>query len=575
MARLKLSERIRITHLAADRLRRGAISSVLYSPPFRWQFGAAAVEQLLIVPQDLRTSDPSFWDEFEIGEFGLAGSVAIIDEQSPFDVAPPNDAWARALHGFGWLRHLEATGRPEARETARLLAAEWAIRHKGGSGLAWEPAVTARRLISWISHSNFLLEDADPDIYETINESLGIQLVRLNANWRNSANGYPRLLALSGLVVALLSVSGHETQLAEAEKAFVQELSRQILGDGGHIGRNPGILVEIMLDLLPLYQCFAARGRTAPAELQPLMQRMIDMLKFMRLGDGLLARFNGMGVASPAGLATVLAYDNRPGVIPAAATHSRYVRLARGDAILVMDVGAPPPLDAAGEAHAGCLSFELSAGTQLLLVNGGAPLPINTDWRAASRATSSHNALSIAEKSSSRLIRHKRLEELVGGPPIRLPERVAASVEDHGGAVEVTASHDGYEPRFGLIHKRTLSLSANGRRLVGVDQLGGAKGPMRLKQDLPFAIHFHLHPDAACRRGDASNTVIIDLLDGQTWRFSLEGAKIGLENGTYFADSAGPRRAIQIVARGATFGETEIRWVFEELDTPRAQDDST
>ncbi len=131
MARLKLSERIRITHLAADRMRRGAISSMLNSPAFRWQFGASAAEQLLIVPQDLRTADPSFWDEVELGQFGLAGTVAIIDDHSPFDVTPPNEAWERALHGFGWLRHMAAAAvtRPEARETARLLAAEWAVRH--------------------------------------------------------------------------------------------------------------------------------------------------------------------------------------------------------------------------------------------------------------------------------------------------------------------------------------------------------------------------------------------------------------------------------------------------------------
>ncbi|HML43045.1 MAG TPA: heparinase, partial [Hyphomicrobium zavarzinii] len=244
MARLKFSERIRITHLAADRLRRGAISSVLYSPPFRWQFGASAAEQLLIVPQDLRTADPSFWDEVEIGQFGLAGAVALADDVSPFDVIPPSEAWECELHGFGWLRHLAAAARPEARETARLLAAEWAMRHRGnsGGGLAWEPHVTGRRLISWISHSALLLEDADAETYEIITESLGVQLVRLAASWRNSPSGYPRLLSLLSLLLAQLCISGHEGQVAETEKLFVQELDRQILSDGGHIGRNPGVL---------------------------------------------------------------------------------------------------------------------------------------------------------------------------------------------------------------------------------------------------------------------------------------------------------------------------------------------
>lgn len=566
-SRLKISERIRITHLAADRLRREAISSVLYSPPFRWQFGATAAEQLLIVPQDLRTADPSFWDEVEGGQFGLAGAVALADDVSPFDLIPPSEGWARALHGFAWLRHLDAVDRPEAREMAQLLAAEWAMRHRGGgSGLAWEPHVTGRRLISWISHSSLLLEEADAETYEIITESLGLQLVRLAANWRTSPSGYPRLLSLLSLLLAQLCISGHEAQVSETEKLFVQELERQILPDGGHVSRNPGILVELILDLLPLGQCFVARSRRTPPEFASALKAMLGMLKYMRLGDGMLARFNGMGVASPAGLATVLVYDDNPGAVPASAPTSKYIRLERGPSILIMDAGPPPPLESAAEAHASCLSFEFSVGTALMLVNGGAPSSANIEWRAAARATASHNTLCLGEKSSSKLIRHRMLEDLVGGPPIRFPDEVAAKVEAHEGGVEVTARHDGYMRRFNLMHHRTLALGATGRRLLGIDRLAGKGGTIRLRQDVPFAIHFHLHPAVRCRRSDNPSIAVIELPEQDTWWFSLEGARLAIEESTYFADSAGPRRSLQIVARGATFGETEVRWVLEGQD---------
>jgi uncharacterized heparinase superfamily protein len=565
-SRLKISERIRITHLAADRLRREAISSVLYSPPFRWQFGATAAEQLLIVPQDLRTADPSFWDEVEGGQFGLAGAVALADDVSPFDLIPPSEGWSRELHGFAWLRHLAAVGRPEAREMAQLLASEWAMRHRGGGGIAWEPHVTGRRLISWISHSSLLLEEADAETYEIITESLGLQLVRLAANWRTSPSGYPRLLSLLALLLAQLCISGHEGQVGETEKLFVQELNRQILPDGGHIGRNPGILVELILDLLPLSQCFVARSRRTPPEFATALKAMLSMLKYMRLGDGMLARFNGMGVASPAGLATVLVYDDNPGAVPSSAPASRYIRLERGPSILILDAGPPPPLESAAEAHAGCLSFELSVGTSLMLVNGGAPSSANIEWRAASRATASHNTLCLGEKSSSKLIRHRMLEELVGGPPIRFPDEVSAKVEAHDGGVEVTAQHDGYMRRFNLMHRRTLALSTSGRRLLGIDRLAGKTGTIRLRQDVPFAIHFHLHPAVRCRRSDNPSIAIIELPGGDVWWLSLEGARLAIEESTYFADSAGPRRSLQIVARGATFGETEVRWVLEGQD---------
>src|SRR3989304_9532298 len=126
MPRLKLSEQLWVARLSVDRARRFAVSRALYSPPFRWRYGAAVADQLLIVPQDLRTADPSFWDEVQLGQFGLAGTVAVLDGRSPFDLPPPNQAWGRALHGFGWLRHMDAAAREDARATARRIAVEWA-----------------------------------------------------------------------------------------------------------------------------------------------------------------------------------------------------------------------------------------------------------------------------------------------------------------------------------------------------------------------------------------------------------------------------------------------------------------
>ena len=75
----------------------------------------------------------------------------------------------------------------------------------------------------------------------------------------------PRLLALIGLVHADLCIAGHDLQLAQSQKLLAAELERQILPDGGHLSRNPSILVELLLDLLPLRQCFAARGQPPDA----------------------------------------------------------------------------------------------------------------------------------------------------------------------------------------------------------------------------------------------------------------------------------------------------------------------
>lgn len=560
MARLTFQERLQITAIEAERARRGFISRALNSRTLRWRYGAPRVDQLLIVPQCLRSPDPSFWIEVRHGQFGLAGSLASLKGRSPFDIPPPSRDWSLALNGFAWLRHLGAAEEDDAAEAARQLAVEWAIRNSKGTGEAWRPEVLARRVISWLSHANLLLEGADERTYHIISSSLGVQLVRLSSAWREAPAGYPRLLSLMALVYADLCVAGRDRRLEADLPLLLEEIGRQVLPDGGHVSRNPNALVEILLDLLPLRQCFRARSRKQPSEIDEAISAMLSMLRYLRLGDGLLARFNGVSVGMPARLATVMAYADVMAPPNTHAKSSGYERLEQDQTVLIADCGPPPPVVMSNTAHAGCLSFELSCGTRILFSNAGAPGSAHADWASAARSTANHNTLGLGETSSSRLIGTRRIEELLGGLPIRGPRVLSVErIGPHEGQVGFDASHDGYVERYGIVHRRRVVMENNGRRIVGTDQLKPPRGILRLKKDLPFAIHFHLHPGVDCRRGDKVGTAFIELGE-QRWRMAAEGARLVIEESMYFADATGPVRRLQIVLRGATYGESEVRW---------------
>jgi len=199
------------------------------------------------------------------------------------------------------------------------------------------------------------------------------------------------------------------------------------------------------------------------------------------------------------------------------------------------------------------------------------PGPAGADWHPAARATANHNTLCLAEKSSSKLVTHRRLEELIGAPPIRYPGSVDWHMDELDDGVALEANHDGYRRRFDLIHSRRLFLSADGNRLEGCDRLEGLRQSVRLRSDLPFAIHFHLHPDVDCQLPEVPNTAELTLPGGERWHFKATGAALSVEESTYFANSTGPRRALQIVLRAVTFGESEVSWVVERMAGERAQ----
>ena len=296
-------------------------------------------EQLLLAPQELRTADPSFATEIYNGHFGLAGKLADVGAQSPFEIEPPSVNWARELYGCGWLRHLRAADSELSREQAKTLVHDFIRLRRQLPPLAWQPEIVARRVISWLSNSVLVLAADEPKAYESFLKELTAQLRYLSAGYRDAPDGVPRLLSLMALLYGGLCIADQNPVVDRYIKPFCRELDRQILPDGGHISRNPEALIELLLDLLPLRQCFVARDRTPPKELTDAVDRIMPMLRFFRLGDGSMARFNGAGPTPTDALATVRAYDDIEGAPVRSAANSGYVRVEAGSTLVLCDLG--------------------------------------------------------------------------------------------------------------------------------------------------------------------------------------------------------------------------------------------
>lgn len=560
MAGLSIRDRVALLALAVDRSWRAPLGALGGLPLLRRRRLSPLSDHLLFLPQDLRSTDPSFAEELADGMLGLAGQVVNVAGRSPFALPPPSIGWERELHGFGWLRDLEAAQTDDAKSLARRIARDWIHRHRRRNGVAWEPAVTARRIISWLAHASLLIDDADDKSFAELSTSLGEQIAHLAARWRQAPDGLARLLPLIALLLCDLCVEGRDATLPRRERALARELERQILPDGGHVSRSPHVLIELMLDLLPVRQCFAARRRSLPEALERAVVRMVGMLHLLRHRDGSLARFNGMGLTPADAMATILAYAETEPAPTRLARSSSYARIAAGGTTVIADVGAPPPLLHAGAAHAGCLSFELCSDAHALIVNCGAVPPSDATWHTASRSTSNHSTLCLRERSSSVLVRTEPVLRELGAAALRSPATVVAELVVRDGVAELSASHDGYLAEFGLVHQRRLTLSADGERLDGEDTLGPRRGELRLSHDLPFAVHFHLGPTVSPRSTQTPGAAELDIAGARGWHFSVEGAALSIEEGLDFASHAGPRPAMQLVLRGRCAGSSRVTW---------------
>jgi uncharacterized heparinase superfamily protein len=530
---------------------------------YRWRYAGAMSERLTIAPIDLRTADPTVALDIYAGRWVFSGDGVDVSGFSVFDAVPPNQDWARQLHSFGWLRHLRASDTALSRSNARSLVDEWIHLSRRHDAIAWDPEVVARRLIAWLSQTPLILDGCDFNFYRRFMRSLTRQTRYLRRVAYDGAPGIPRLRVMIALASLALSMENQQRFLKQVARWLDLELVAQVLPDGGHASRNPGAVLDALIDLLPLRQAFAARGLQPSRILVSAIDRMMPMLRFFRQGDGSFAHFNGMGDTATDQLATVLAYDDIRAALPNAAPHSGYQRVEAAGTVVVADAGRPPPTRYSTGAHAGCLSFEMSVGRQRLIINCGVPHPGAASLRRLARTTAAHSTATLNDRSSCRMLARGMIGDLIGEPIVSGPTKVNVERRNTAGATVLLMRHNGYIDQFRIVHERQLQLSDAGDRLEGVDSFlspsGGA--PNKGGKDT-FAIRFHLHPNVRVTAIGGGRAVLIELPDGESWEFETDGPEVVIEESILLSDTRGNRATEQIVVYGRIQQTRSIAWHF-------------
>ncbi|MCC0037431.1 MAG: heparinase II/III family protein [Brucellaceae bacterium] len=556
----------RLWGLVAREVWRKARRRLRTGPVYRWRYSGRTPERVLIAPPDLRLADAQIAIDIYHGRYALGGHLVDTGGASPFQVDSSDRQWLEALHGFRWLRHMREAGTDLAAANARALVADWiATDGRKINGLAWMPHVTARRIIAWLQHSTVVLQGAEFGFYRAFLKSLAVQIRYLRSMAPEMPDGEERLRARIALAFAALSLPVPQSALRNASRALCVELDRQILADGGHVSRNPMAILELLADLLPLRQTFASQAEAPPPQLIGAVERMLPALRFFRHQDGALARFNGMGLTNPDRLTAILRHDDTGGAPLLHASHSGYERLTMGSTTVIADVGAAPPADVSHQAHAGCLSFEMSSGRNQFIVNCGVDEYGDDDFRPLSRATAAHTTAVLNDSSSARFAISAGMNGIVGTPLVAGPRHVECRREDSSGVQGFMASHDGYLSRFGLYHEREMALSAEGRILEGADRFfrsGGKPAPNNGRDNV--VVRFHLHPDTELYR-DGQDRLVLTARHADQWLFTCDDVEPQVEESIFFAGLGGPRRSRQIVLAFAASGTPEVNWRWTKL----------
>jgi uncharacterized heparinase superfamily protein len=520
---------------------------------------------------DWRVGDAVRGREIAAGQWRIASERLAGVWPLPWGAPPPSPHFSARLHSFAWLIDLAAVG-PEADRRIAELVQSWAIGFGEWHAQAWAPELVAERLFAWLCHGKPAFEGVGAENRLALMRALGRQARHLALAAQDIRRPSARFKAGAALVLAACAGAAEGDRLQELGVEMLEEaVAQQFLPDGGHASRAPEAGFEALADLAAADDALARRGHATPKLMRDLMPKLANMVRYHLLGDGALAAFHGGGSGAAATIARVL--ENIAGEARAfrIAPHSAYHRLEAGEVVLVLDGGASPPPALGERAHAGALAFEMSCGVDRLIVNVGSSRELSPDWRAAGRATNGHSTL-IVDDALSTAFEAPRLGR-AGAYPVG-PPGVSAKRNDDDDGARVECQHEGYRQDYGLVHRRTIFLSASGTDLRGLDVLARplAEGKSTDGLRIPFAVRFHLHPDVVVERLE-SRTLRLETKGGAHWRLRTDAEAVSIEPSVFLSAGGAPLATRQIVLVGEADPDgvgdkppNRVRWALSRID---------
>ena len=483
----------------------------------------------------LRPGDPLIAQDIARGNFCFAGAVVTGTPIKVFEATPPSAEWASAFHSLSWLQHFAASGHELDRIVARSLVLKWGEQRK----FSWTAPILFRALISLSLAAHFLVGPS-PSSFEKMLYALITKLLRQTLAMR-PASPDGNLLQAIALEHASLAFRGSAALRDIANAKFSAFINQVILPDGGHVSRNPQMLLETLLDIIPIKDAMIARHEAVPQPLNAAIERMVPMLRMISHGDRGLSHFQGSGTVNTDEIKAILDHDKIDGRPLLLATHSGYCRLAHRSGLLIIDVGIPNECDSP-------LAFEFSDGPHRIFTNCGTPRSASAAWQKAAADIAAHNTLEVAS---------------YGGNARNAP-RAEVITSPQGSLINCTNEISRKSGK--ITHQRSIFLSQTGSDLRGEDSIAQSPTEGAPQKQLDFTIRFHLHPNVKATSTRKGTRIVVMLANRTAWQFSARGGIVSLEESVFLGDGHGPKKTQQIVIRGSTGNFVPVKWALRRVE---------
>ena len=414
------------------------------------------------------------------------------------------------LHNFLWLSRLD---RKNSKTFTKNIINSWINIFFNYHPNTWDMEITARRIIAWSSNTDITLEDSDKEYKKKFFISLIKQSNFLSKNIGNLFDEPSKIICCAAIILSGMIFEKNNSNY----KIGIKELEKVIKNYFDELGfpksRNPEDVFICLKYLILIREWLKEGQKSIPDFLNDIIGKCGNCYVMLSCGNKQFPLFNG---------ATEINYKDYDIFLKnlkykfTNKNHSiaDLVKIKKKKFEFYIDCGNPPPSIYAKYYQAGCLSFELISNKQKIICNSGYGKYLSPKLTELSRSTAAHSTLYINDTSSCIFHKNDFTNRIYGSSLISKHRVINKNYTEDKNFYSISASHNGYEKKFGYTHTRSIKISRERDEIFCHDELKKTKnysGPLN------YFIRFHIYPDTKIVKTMAGNSVLISLSNGEGW----------------------------------------------------------
>ena len=458
----------------------------------------------------------------------------------------------KEIHNFLWLNLID---RKNDGKSLQKIIDVWMFKNSKYKRNVWESSVISKRIISWILNVDIILNNGSFYFKRNFLNSIIAQTNHLKKNIKFEKNYSKRIEVLTALLLSGLVFKEYINNFNIGIKELEKLVKNYFDDDGFPLTRNPSDLIFFLKYLILCKKCIEDAQQYVPEFLDIIIDKNLLCIKNILTPSNQVPLFNGgteHDLEQFDKFLNDLDYKSKDKKNIIGGIHTFAIK----NSAIFFDVGEPPKKGFSKSYQSGPLSFEYYLDGEKIITNCGFGSNISSKAELLSRLTSAQSTLTLDDTSVTKFERNKLINRIFGNSIKNTFKINNLDLAENKDQIKFTASHNGYEKKFGSIHKRELSIDKLNGKLTGWDEIIKRKDG----RPLNYSLRFHLYPGLTAVKTMGGNSVLIQISKNKSLIFTVVDEPILLEKSIFLGGNKILDNTCITVSGNLVNKDKNIRW---------------